>query len=382
VLDDDRIVELCRSIEGRAEGTFAVETTPPRPVAGTWSRQGEASPSLRAAPFERTIDTAWHRTSYSAVTADPRGEAARKVASEPDTDTTDDEPSVVPFVAAGDDLASLRSHASPWSDLPGGAEIGTFVHTVLEESDWAADDLGDELTDHVARQAQRRQLDIGEAASWVWALEDVVHTPLGVLTGGRTLSSFRREQRRDEMTFELPLAGGVTPTARVRVRDVADLLRTHLTGNDPIAGYADVLPDWMLERDLRGYLTGSIDVVLRVDDRYLVIDHKTNRLAPRDEPLTAWHYRPDALTEAMRHSHYPLQALLYSAALHRYLRWRLPSYDPTTHLGGVLYLFVRGMLGADTPTVGDDVCGVFSWRPPTALVTGLSDLLDGAEAAA
>jgi exodeoxyribonuclease V beta subunit len=40
------------------------------------------------------------------------------------------------------------------------------------------------------------------------------------------------------------------------------------------------------------------------------------------------------------------------------------------------------MLGAATPTVGDDVCGVFSWRPPTALVTGLSDLLDGAEAAA
>ena len=44
-----------------------------------------------------------------------------------------------------------------------------------------------------------------------------------------------------------------------------------------------------------------------------------------------------------------LQALLYTVALHRYLRWRLPRYDPERHLGGVLYLFLRGMIGPDTP---------------------------------
>ena len=45
----------------------------------------------------------------------------------------------------------------------------------------------------------------------------------------------------------------------------------------------------------------------------------------------------------MERAHYRLQALLYTAALHRYLRWRLPGYDPERHLAGVLYLFVRGM---------------------------------------
>ena len=48
-------------------------------------------------------------------------------------------------------------------------------------------------------------------------------------------------------------------------------------------------------------------------------------------------------------AHYPLQALLYSVALHRYLRWRQPGYDPERHLGGVLYLFVRGMCGPGHP---------------------------------
>ncbi|MBM4539144.1 hypothetical protein GS463_08805, partial [Rhodococcus hoagii] len=56
---------------------------------------------------------------------------------------------------------------------------------------------------------------------------------------------------------------------------------------------------------------------------------------------------------------------------HRYLRWRLPGYTPETHLGGVQYLFVRGMVGPDTP----DGAGVFDWDPPAALVVELSDLL-------
>ena len=78
----------------------------------------------------------------------------------------------------------------------------------------------------------------------------------------------------------------------------------------------------------------------------------------------------------MQRDHYPLQAILYLVAMHRYLRWRLPGYDPETNLGGVLYLFLRGMSGPAAPLAGGLPCGVFSWRPPPALVTALSDLLD------
>jgi exodeoxyribonuclease V beta subunit len=111
--------------------------------------------------------------------------------------------------------------------------------------------------------------------------------------------------------------------------------------------------------------------------RYVIVDYKTNWLGPIDEPLTARAYRPEALDEAMGHSDYPLQALLYAAVLHRFLRWRQPGYDPEQHLGGVLYLYLRGMCGPDTPLVEGSPCGVFAWRPPVALVEALSDLLDG-----
>jgi exodeoxyribonuclease V beta subunit len=133
--------------------------------------------------------------------------------------------------------------------------------------------------------------------------------------------------------------------------------------------------------ELAGWLTGSIDAVFRVgptDPRYVVVDYKSNRLHDRDaiDPLAA--YRPDLLGAAMTHSHYPLQAVLYCVALHRYLAWRLgATYSPEQHLGGVAYLFVRGMIGAATPALAGQRYGVFSWRPPVATILALDALLRG-----
>jgi len=79
----------------------------------------------------------------------------------------------------------------------------------------------------------------------------------------------------------------------------------------------------------------------------------------------------------MRRSHYPLQAMFYLVALHRYLRWRLPGYDPGTNLGGAYYLFLRGMACPGAPLVKGEPCGVFAWQPRAELITGLSDLLAG-----
>ena len=114
-----------------------------------------------------------------------------------------------------------------------------------------------------------------------------------------------------------------------------------------------------------------------------MVDYKTNWLGDPTRPLTAADYAQPRLAEAMLHSDYPLQALLYSVVLHRFLRWRLPGVRARRrHLGGVLYLFLRGMCGPDTPVVDGHPAGVFSWQPPASLITALSDLLDAGRAAA
>jgi len=277
-----------------------------------------------------------------------------------------DEPFGAEDAVAGDEL--------PLGAMPAGARIGTFVHRVLEASDFAAGDLGAELGERIAAEQARGRVEIGDPAQVVIGLAAAVSTPFG--DGGLALRSLRREDRLDELAFELPLAGGDEPTGELTVAAIAGVLRSGLPSGDPLASYADRLADPTLRRDVRGYLTGSIDLVLRLrgedgsPDRYAIVDYKTNWLAGPDEQLTAWHYRPAALLAEMTGAHYGLQALLYAAALHRYLRWRVPAYDPERDLAGVHYLFVRGMTGPPGQ-------GVFSWRPPGTLVTALSDVLDG-----
>jgi exodeoxyribonuclease V beta subunit len=283
----------------------------------------------------------------------------------------------------------LRQVPSLWQTLGRGADVGTFVHHILEEVDFTVPDLTAALAAEVARAGNRRPAVLNDDGALVAALQAAIETPLGPLAGGRALRAFSRADRLNELHFELPLAGGDDPTAEVSVTDVAGLLRRHLPADDPLAGYPERLADPALGDTLRGYLSGSLDLVLRIPGpvdgsgggRFAVLDHKTNWLGG-DEVLSAWHYRPAAMAEAMQRAHYPLQALLYTVALHRYLRWRLRGYDPDRNLAGVLYLFLRGMSGADTPTVGGQPCGVFAWRPPTSLVLALSDLLDRGQVAA
>jgi exodeoxyribonuclease V beta subunit len=268
--------------------------------------------------------------------------------------------------------------ASPMAAFPGGTAFGTLVHRVLEAVDTSAPDLAAEVLRRTEEAVARRsaRVDPRELAA---AVVPVLETPLGPLAGGRRLRDVARPDRLAELEFELPLAGGSAPTgAGAHLRALAELVRRHVPPPDPLAGLADQLDGLGGDR-LRGYLTGSIDAVLRcpapdTTPRHLVVDYKTNRVG---NALTAQDYGPAALADSMLRSGYGLQALLYAVALHRYLRWRQPAYDPAVHLGGVLYLYLRGMCGPSTPVVDGMPCGVFAWRPPTALVVEASQLLDG-----
>jgi exodeoxyribonuclease V beta subunit len=329
--------------------------------------------------FDRTVDTAWRRTSYTALSSAASAPAPDVgVSSEPEVVPRDDEPDgPEPLPSAGHPADAVPS---PMAGLPVGATFGSLVHAVLETADPQATDLRAELLTRVHEQLVRWPVELDPEAL-ADALVEVCSSPLGPLAGDVSLRELPLSDRLREMEFELPLAGGDDASydaGRVRLGDLAPLLRRHLPVGDPLLPYADALADPALGgQDLRGYLTGSVDVVLRVDGRFLVVDYKTNWLGPLEGPLTADDYRPEALAAAMGHSDYPLQALLYAVVLHRYLRWRLAFYDPERHLGGVLYLYLRGMCGAVTPAWDGHPAGVFSWRPPVALVEELSDLLDG-----
>ncbi|HEX2412074.1 MAG TPA: UvrD-helicase domain-containing protein [Solirubrobacteraceae bacterium] len=372
---DEEAEARMRDLAAEAPGCIAAERAvpgPPRRWPGT--RHGAAE--LTAAVFDRSLDHGWRRTSYTDITA---GTGEPHVASEPEEPVVTDEPAVAagpesPIGAAGSD--PLRAVPSLLAAMPAGARVGTFVHHVLEATDFAAADLNAELGDRVAGELARRPVEVGDPMAVVAGLRAAIETPLGPLASGARLRDLARADRLDELDFELPLAGGDAPAGRLTPAAIGAVLREHAPAGDPVAAYADRLTDPALRQEVRGYLTGSVDLVMRLPgERFAIADFKTNWLGG-DAALSAWHYRPAALADEMRRAHYWLQALLYTVALHRYLRWRLSGYDPERHLAGVVYLFLRGMTGAQTPTVDGTPCGVCAWRPPARLVGALSDALD------
>nr|MDQ2972696.1 PD-(D/E)XK nuclease family protein [Pseudomonadota bacterium] len=136
---------------------------------------------------------------------------------------------------------------------------------------------------------------------------------------GVRLCEIAQPQRRAELEFHLRLA----PT---RVDELFTLLHAH--------GYQRGRNGVGAER-LNGLLTGVIDMVFEHAGRYHLIDYKTNLLSA---------YDAESLRAAIVNHDYDLQYLLYTLALHRWLRQTMQGYDYATHLGEVYYLFVRGIV--------------------------------------
>lgn len=192
-----------------------------------------------------------------------------------------------------------------------GARLGDRMHRLLEEI------LGNRraLTEVVADREE----------VWSRALEIILDTPLDFLPGAPTLPTLRSMA---EMHFLIP-AEGLDPRGLsralledARIRSTADR-RT----------WAEGLANWHFGR-LHGFLQGYMDLIFVYRDRWYIIDYKTNALPS---------YRKEMLETAMLEHHYLLQARLYALALQRHLRATLPGYDPSVHLGGCAYLFLRGL---------------------------------------
>ena len=120
---------------------------------------------------------------------------------------------------------------------------------------------------------------------------------------------------------------------------------------------------------LNGLVTGFIDLVAEHDGHFYVIDWKSNYLGPTDD-----HYTQEVMTETMLAKRYDVQLCLYLLALHRHLRQRLTDYDYDRHIGGAMFVFLRG--------IGAESRGVCQHKPDRACIEALDALMRSGQAAA
>lgn len=297
----------------------------------------ETSENLSAKEFSGRIDRNWRVSSYSALSR----HSGAHLPELPGLDLEVVEERTQPAEADVIDGINIFT-------FPKGASAGTFLHSVFEEISFNG------YSDELYQEQLQTQLQLaGYEEQWLPVVQDLIADVLNSdLDGqGLTLSGVQDEDRLVEMEFMLS-------ADRVTVSALESLIRQH----DPLSARATPLAF----EPLKGMLKGFIDLLFRQNERYYVLDYKSNHLG-----YSTLCYDSSALEQAMVEHRYELQYLLYSLAVHRLLRQRIKDYDYETHFGGVFYLFLRGMKSGDSS-------GVFHCRPPRELIEQL-DLLFSSE---
>ena len=365
-------------LEGRelpALHRIATDTLPP--AQRPWQ---PAPPSgvLELGPRpSRNLDSRWGRASYSAWAHSDVALAPQTQDEGRDTDAYSGE-----FTSEDSSEPAADSAAEPWPDLgplahfPRGAGPGDALHRMLEQINFAALARDPSQVRPLLRaELERAALEESHLEPLLEGLVQLVRTPLGGALGSCCLADLPEGCWLSELSFDLPLAQGDS-SHLVRSSGLAAAFEQHPGGRFG-ADYARQLRG--LNVASRGFLTGSIDLVFQWQERWWVSDWKSNWLGRRDPQgqlisCGPNDYQQSAMARLMASSHYPLQAHLYLVALHRYLQWRLPGYNPEQHLGGYAYVFLRGVPGPINHPAGG-VPGVLVDRPPLSRLLALDALL-------
>ena len=309
------------------------------------ARHGPAGKGAARTPT-RAVGEHWWIASYSAL----HGSGDSISADTPQEDAFREAVAATPAAAPGKGTASETS-TGPLHKFPRGPEVGNFLHALLQ---WAAEQGFGRLAGAPAllRDAVARRCILRGWERWIeplsaW-LSHFIATPLRIPAPGGTVSFALAELATCVAEMEFWLAAH-----KVSVDRIDELVCRHTLGG---AARPKLAPG-----QLNGMLKGFMDLVVEHEGRYFVVDYKSNWLGPDDGAYTG-----EAMAREILAQRYELQYVLYLLAVHRLLKLRLPDYDYERHVGGALYLFLRG---SHAPSQG-----VHAERPPRELIEGLDAL--------
>jgi exodeoxyribonuclease V beta subunit len=318
----------------------------PTPQGERYEADSAVAAQAPERPLPRHIKAPWWIASYSAlrVASDPLQARIPGTALEDTYLEAADE-------APGDagDVPTGRLH-----DFPRGAGPGSFLHGLLE---WAGREgfRPDPAVLHayIASQCQARNWPDWAAPLQQW-LAGWLDAPLrldAIVPGAAPMRPADLQAVQVEMEFWFS-------ATHVEAAALDALVTKHTLGG--------VQRPALMPKQLHGMLKGFMDLVFEHEGRYYVADYKSNHIADTDAG-----YTPDAMRAEILKHRYELQYALYLFALHRLLRTRIADYDYDTHIGGAVYIFLRGHASVSQ--------GLHLERPPRELVEGLDRLFSGAD---
>ncbi|MEZ4529129.1 MAG: exodeoxyribonuclease V subunit beta [Desulfobacterales bacterium] len=349
-LTDADMMNAMKELESSSQGTIAVSHLPMEP-GEKCSFHGDRDEFLNARTFDGKIADSFRISSFSSL-----------VSEKPHTTEIAD------YDAQARENESASGPVSPEEDaeirnifsFPRGTVPGSCLHKIFEELDFILADQA-EIQKLVSEKLDQYGIDPEWAETVTQMIENVLSVPLEADRADFTLSRIPCSERMNELEFYFPMKT-LSPAMLQTVFET--------WGSPDILGTSGDFPRQIGNLKFsrtEGFMKGFADLVFRFNDRCYLADWKSNYLG---DAVQAYHR--DILGRVMREELYILQYHIYTLALHRYLRLRMPDYDYEKHFGGVFYIFLRGV----DKTAGPDF-GIFRDRPRRELIQELERVICG-----
>jgi len=294
---------------------------------GSHVSKSHLATELKASQFKGNIERDWWLSSFSALTRNIRHGGI----SAPDRDSEQDE----------NEISTENTELDMRFTLTKGAHTGNLLHDILETSDFVEPNWLESMQRPLAHYGELlaqngNRFTQQDLINW---LEEVLATPFihqdkTDVRASLAMLPINKTLRESEFYFPMNSGNSI---------GLAKLLTDHRNKNsigEPWSSYAVAanLPSY---KKLFGMMHGFIDLVFECEGKYYVCDYKSSHLGDKFSD-----YNEAALKTNMESNYYDLQYLIYSLALHRYLKASLPNYQPAEHFGGAYYLYLRGMTTA------------------------------------
>ncbi|WWO96297.1 MAG: exodeoxyribonuclease V subunit beta [Candidatus Dasytiphilus stammeri] len=231
--------------------------------------------------------------------------------------------------------------------FPRGIKSNIFLHSLLEQLDFTQ--IPHKLI--FQKHLDNHGIDIGWTPFLTKWINDILNFSL-VQEDQFSLSKIIPQNKQISWKFSLKI------DSLLKLQQLNQLIQF----SDPLSACSPTL----YFQPFHGMLTGLIDLIVKWKDKYYLIDYKTHWLG-KDQSF----YTSDILKSIITANHYEWRSHLYTLALHRYLRDRLPHYNYNKNFGGVYYLFLRGMSANNSDRLKQN--GIWSHFPKRELIITLDN---------
>lgn len=233
------------------------------------------------------------------------------------------------------------------TSFPRGIEPGLALHKIFEKIDFHADNHSETIREILKKEMNFEENELENMVKTVGEyVKNVLDSPM---FEGKALKDAENSAKSAEMKFYMEIK------ENVEKGQLSKIIKENFELND-----------FDEESVLKGFMTGSIDLALKINGKYYIIDWKSNFLGECFEDYSA-----EKLTGEMKKHCYYLQYMIYLAAFDKYMKQADPAYSYEKDFGGIRYVFLRGV------KAGSGEYGIFYDRPEESLLREFQKLFEG-----